>query len=512
MTRGVQPKDSVQSKGSAQPKDSVQPKDSAQPKGSAQPEARVVIIGNGMAGSRIAEEIHNLSPAARVTVFGAEPHPAYNRILLSEVLAGRAELEHAMLGSPPGIDTRTGVTVTGIDRQHRLVHTACGGAARYDTLVLATGSVPVLPPIPGLRPDLPGVEVFRTIGDCRRILDHGARTALVLGGGLLGLEAARGLAARGVKVTVVHGAAFLMERQLDPAGASVLARALAQLGIHIELGAMTVAVEGAFDADARFRGLRLADGRELHADLLVVACGTRPDVSLAATAGLRVERGIVVDDAMRTVTDRHIYAVGECAEHRGQTHGLVAPAWEQAAVAARRITGTDPAATYTGSRPIMRLKASGIELAAMGDTHVDDETAEVVYFSDATRGIYKKLVVRDGRLAGAILLGDVTTVGTVGQLYMRNAPLPPDRLGLLFAGLTTDAPADPAALPDSAVICHCNAVTKRTIRACVMAGASTVADVAARTRATTGCGSCTTTVTALINATLRPPNPNTGAA
>lgn len=473
---------------------------------------RTVIIGNGMAGSRVAEEIHNLSPSARVTVLGAEPHPAYNRILLSEVLAGRAELDHALLGSPPGVDTRTGVTVTGIDRQRRLVYTACGGAVRYDTLVLATGSVPLLPPIAGLRPDLPGVEVFRTVGDCRRILDHGARTALVLGGGLLGIEAARGLVARGIEVTVVHGAAFLMERQLDPAGGRVLARVLAQLGIHIELDAMTVAVEGALDADDRFRGLRLADGRELHADLLVVACGTRPEVSLAAAAGLRVERGIVVDDAMRTVTDPHIYAVGECAEHRGQTYGLVAPAWEQAAVAARRLTDTDPAATYTGSRPIMRLKASGIELAAMGDTDVDDETAEVLHFSDPTRGTYKKLVVQGDRLVGAILLGDVATVGTVGQLYVRGTPLPPDRLGLLFAGLDAGAPADPVAMPDSAVICQCNAVTKRAIRACLMAGASTVAEVAARTRATTGCGSCTTTVTALIDATLRPSNPNTGVA
>ena len=484
-------------------------------------EDRVLVVGNGMAGSRVAEEIHKLSPSTEVTVFGAEPHPAYNRILLSEVLAGRAELEHALLGSPPGIDTRTGVTVIGIDRRHRLVYTACGRAARYGTLVLATGSVPLLPPIPGLRPDLPGVEVFRTIGDCRRILDslgidatgvHGTRTALVLGGGLLGLEAARGLAARGVDVTVVHAAAFLMERQLDPAGGQVLARVLDQLGIRVELDAMTVAVEGAVDADARFRGLRLADGRELHADLLVVACGTRPDVSLAAAAGLRVERGIAVDDAMRTVTDPHVYAVGECAEHRGQTYGLVAPAWEQAAVAARHITGTDPAATYTGSRPIMRLKASGIELAAMGDTYVDDDTAEIVHFSDPTRGTYKKLVVRGGRLTGAILLGDVSTAGIVGQLYGRSAPVPPDRLGLLFAGFGAGSPADPAELPDSTVICHCNAVTKGTIRACVLAGAGTVGEVAARTRATTGCGSCVNAVTGLIDATLRPPAPKAGAA
>lgn len=464
---------------------------------------RVVVIGNGMAGARVAEEVHALDPAAAVTVFGAEPHPAYNRILLSEVLAGRATLEHALLGSPPGVHTRIGVTVTGIDRARRLVHTTEGGPVGYHTLVLATGSVPLLPPVPGLRQDLPGVEVFRTVGDCQRILEHGAGRAIVLGGGLLGLEAARGLAARGVDVTVVHAAPFLMERQLDPAGGRVLARVLTRLGIGIEVDARTERVLG----ERRFHGLRLADGRRLGAELLVIACGTRPDVTLAVAAGLHVERGVVVDDAMRSVSDPNVYAVGECAEHSGQVYGLVAPAWEQAAIAARRITGVDPAAAYTGSRPVMRLKATDIELAAMGDTDVDDEVAEVVYFADPSRGTYKKIVVRDGRLTGAILLGDVDTVGTISQLFGRGAPLPPNRLGLLFAGLAAGLTgpggavlADPAALPDATVVCQCNSVSKRAIRACVGAGCTTVAEVAAKTRATTGCGGCTGLVSALVEA------------
>lgn len=448
---------------------------------------RVVVVGNGMAGARLVDELCALDEDVQITVFGAEPNPPYNRILLSDVLAGRARFEHTLLGGQSDTDTRTGVSVVAIDRQRRLVHAEDGSQVRYDTLVLATGSVPLLPPIPGLSLHLPGVEVFRTIGDCRRILSSGARRAIVLGGGLLGLEAARGLAGRGIAVTVVHAAPFLMERQLDAAAGRVLARTLNKLGIRTVLDARTTQVLGT----EKFRGLLLADGSQLSADLLVVACGTRPDTALAKAAGLRVDRGISVDSSMRSVTDARVYAIGECAEHDGQLHGLVGPAWEQAAVAARRISGADPTCTYTGSRPVTRLKASDIELAAMGDTDATEDEAEVLHFADPSRGTYKKLVIKDGRLAGAILLGDVSTVGTVMQLFDRGCALPPERLGLLFAGLNSATPADPAQLPDSATVCHCNSVSKGAITTCVLAGARTVADVAARTRATTGCGSCT---------------------
>jgi len=460
---------------------------------------RTVVVGHGMAGARLVEDLRALDPDAAITVFGAEPDPPYNRILLSDLLAGRAAVDDLVLGGPSDVDIRSGVAACAIDRAGKVVTGSDGSQAPYDTLVLATGSDPLLPPIDGLRVDLPGVEVFRTLADCRRIMARPTGRALVLGGGLLGLESARGLAGRGIEVTVVHAAPFLMERQLDLAAGQVLARTLRQLGIQTWVDAATVRVLG----EDRFRGLLLADGRELHAELLVVSCGVRPNTGLARAAGLAVGRGIVVDETMRSVTDGSIYAVGECAEYAGQVHGLVAPSWEQAAVAAARISGVDPAARYLGSKLVTRLKAAGIELAAMGDTQVADDAGddgpEVVSFIDPTRGTYKKVVIRDGRLVGAILLGDVSTVGTVTQLYDREGALPPDRLGLLFTGLAGQGPPpDPMSLPDRATVCQCNSVSKSAIAACVLAGARTVADVAAGTRAGTGCGTCRDTVAALV--------------
>ena len=466
------------------------------------------MVGYGMAGARVAEDIRAADSDARITVLGAEPHPPYNRVLLSAVLAGRAAAGDIALGRPSDVDVRAGVPAVALDRLRRLVLAADGATLRYDALVLATGSDPVLPPVDGLRADLPGVAVFRTLDDCRRILARGARRAIVLGGGLLGLEAARGLAGRGVDVTVVHAGPFLMERQLDPAAGRVLARIFAGLGVRAFLDTRTVRVLGS----GEFRGLLLAGGRELAADLLVVACGVRPSVGLARAAGLLVRRGVVVDDAMRSVTDPRVYAVGECAEHAGRTYGLVAPAWEQAAVAAARISGADPAARYAGSTLVTRLKASDVELAAMGEVGAHEEDgdgAEVVHFADPARGTYKKLVIRDGRLAGAILLGDVSTVGLLTQIYDRGTPVPPDRLGLLFPavadGAAVDAgAADPAGLPDRATVCRCNAVSKGAVAACVLAGARSVTEVAARTRATTGCGGCADTVAALVRGLSAP--------
>ena len=466
------------------------------------PPGDVVVVGHGMAGARVVEDIRARDGAARITVLGAEPHPPYNRVLLSAVLAGRATVGDIALGGPSDVDVRAGVPAVAIDRRRRLVLAADGAELRYGALVLATGSDPVLPPVDGLRPDLPGVAVFRTLDDCRRILARGARRAIVLGGGLLGLEAARGLAGRGVDVTVVHAGPFLMERQLDPAAGRMLARIFAGLGVRAFLDTRTVRVLGS----GEFRGLLLAGGRELAGDLLVVACGVRPSTGLARATGLRVRRGIAVDDAMRSVTDPRVYAVGECAEHAGRTYGLVAPAWEQAAVAAARISGADPAVRYAGSTLVTRLKAADVELAAMGEAGAHDEDgdgAEVVHFADPARGTYKKLVIRDGRLAGAILLGDVSNVGLLTRLYDRGAPVPPDRLGLLFPavadGAAVDAAAaDPAGLPDRATVCRCNAVSKGAIAACVLAGARSVTEVADRTRATTGCGGCADTVAALV--------------
>jgi assimilatory nitrate reductase electron transfer subunit len=475
---------------------------------------RVVVVGNGMAGARVVDEIRRRDDRLQVTVFGAEPHAAYNRVLLSSLLAGTATVDDIRLAAAhdvaDGLVVHTGVTVRRIDRDRRLVVADDGTWAGYDVLVLATGSSAWIPPINGLVCDgglIPGATVFRTVGDCHEILDAAttANRVVVIGGGLLGLEAARGLTARGLEVEVLHHAGHLMERQLDPLAGKVLARTLADLGVRARVAVAAAGIEGA----DRVRGVRLADGTLLPADLVVIACGVRPEVTLARAAGLAVDQGIVVDDALRSVTDPEVYAIGECAQHDGQVYGLVAPAWEQAKVAADRVSGVDPAATYAGSRVVTRLKAAGVDLATMGETHLDadaaDETgAEVVQFSDPARGTYKKVVIRDGRLVGAILLGEIGTVGTVTQLFDRQSPVPPDRLALLFPGPRWGEPGAaeaerPAHIPDRATICQCNGVTKGAITRCWLAGASTTADVVAETRATTGCGTCRPTVEGIVD-------------
>jgi assimilatory nitrate reductase electron transfer subunit len=472
------------------------------------PSLRVVVVGNGMAGSRVVEEIRARDPERRIelTVFGAEPYGAYNRVLLSSVLAGKARVEDIYLAAPTwpgahGVRLHTGTPVVRIDRDRREVVAADGTVAAYDRLVLATGSVPWLPPIEGLtRPDgtpTPGVTVFRTVDDCHAIVEAaaGARRAVVIGGGLLGLEAARGLVGRGLAVEVVHATDRLMERQLDSGAADVLTRTLGELGVRVRVDARTECLVGG----DRVHGVRLDDGTTIGAELVVMACGVRPDVVLARAAGLEVRNGVVVDDTMRSVADPDVFALGECSEHAGQVYGLVAPAWEQAVVVAAHLTGADPAARYTGSRLVTRLKAAGVELAAMGDTQATSDEAEVLSFTDPARGTYKKVVLRDDRVVGAILLGQIDTVGTVTQLFDRGAQAPADRLSLLFAGRGGPAPVEnPARIPDRATVCQCNGVTKGAITACVLAGARTLPAVAAATRATTGCGSCAGSVEGIV--------------
>ena len=480
---------------------------------------RVVVVGHGMAGSRVVEEICARPGGERltVTVLGAERCPAYNRILLSEVLAGRHTADAIALGSPapgtrPGVHLRLGTPAVAVDPASRTVTAAGGGRHHYDTLVLATGSRPWLPPVPGLAgPEgalVPGAAVFRTLDDCQALIGaaSSARRAAVLGGGVLGLEAARGLAGRGLPVSVVHDAGHLMDRQLDRAAGRMLRRTLERLGVSVRVGARAEAVTTG--PDGRLTGLILAGGSRLVADLLVVATGVRPEVSLARAAGITVDQGVVVDDTLRSVSHPDIYAVGECAQHNGQVYGLVAPAWEQAAVVAARLTGAAPAARYTGSREVTRLKATGIELAAMGEATLpgtepgadgDGGGAEVVHFADPARGTYKKLVLRAGRVAGAILLGDTDTAGLVTQLFDRGAPAPADRVSLLFSGVGSTAGADdPGAMPPTATDCHCNGVPKAAVQACVRAGAGSVEEVAAATRATTGCGTCRGAVAGLL--------------
>jgi assimilatory nitrate reductase electron transfer subunit len=460
-----------------------------------------------------------------VTVFGAEPDSAYNRILLSNVLAGQARIEDIALTTARWyatneVDLRLGVEVTAIDRAARIVTGSDGSRTSYDMLVLATGSRPFVPPVDGLRDDagrfLPGTYVFRTLDDCRRLIEATGEPCptVVVGGGLLGLEAARGLAGRGLPVRVVHRAPHLMERQLDPVAGAVLARTVRTLGMDVHLDTTVVRVRA---VDGRVAAVELTDGRVLECELLVFSCGVVPETDLAAAAGLRVDRGIVVDEQLRSVTDPDVFALGECAQYDGVVYGLVAPAWEQASVVADVVTATRPDAEYAGSRLVTRLQVRGVQLASMGDVAAGADgagrdvglgavggaegngDAEVVQFVDPVRGTYKKLVIRKDRLVGAILLGDVSTVGTVTQAFDRGRPLPADRLPLLFTGVGAREPVvSPALLPADAKVCVCNAVTKATIVNCVLAGARCADDVAARTRATTGCGSCRDAVTGIV--------------
>ena len=467
---------------------------------------RVVVVGNGMVGSRFVADLleRDLDRDLDITVIGAEPGGAYNRILLSNVLAGAARPNDVTLASEAwyaaqGVTLRAGIEVVAIDRITRTVELADRSRLPYDVLVLATGSDPVVPPVPGLTNErsqlIDGAVVFRTLDDCAEI-ERRVRTAgraIVVGGGLLGLAAARGLVGRGVPVTVVQRGPCLMDQQLDLGASTVLARTLRKAGIDVVTDAVVRSVRGG-DVVC---GITLDDGTEIHGDLLVLCCGVRPRVGLARNAGLAVRAGIMVDDELRCITDRDIYAIGECAEHDGRIYGLVAPGWEQARVAATVVTGRQ--ASYAGSAVVTRLKAAGVELAAMGETVPDDE--DDIRFVDGAHGVYQKLVVRDGRLVGAILLGDTRAAGTVTQLFDRGGALPADRSALLMVRRNSPVTTvgSPTALPGQATICQCNGVTKTAICDAWQDGARCVDEIATQTRATTGCGTCRDTVQGLVD-------------
>ncbi|AHH94383.1 FAD-dependent oxidoreductase [Kutzneria albida] len=468
---------------------------------------RVVVIGYGMAGARLAEEIRRRDPAGdrvELTVLGAEPMAAYNRVLLSSVVAGTMSQDAVRLhehdwAQHHHVDLRLAATAVRIDRSRRQVVLASGEQVGYDALVLATGSSAWIPPTPGLVAEdgelAEGVVAFRTMADCERILESaraGAPVA-VLGGGLLGLEAARGLAGRGNLVTVVHPAGHLMERQLDGGAGRVLARTLSGLGIEFRIGqAATNYLPG--------DGLKLADGSHVPADLVVVSAGVRAETMLAADAGLSVDRGVLVDDALRT-SDPRVHALGDCAQHPGTVSGLVQPAWEQAAVLADLLTGTDPAARYRGTPVVTRLKARDVDLAALGEVHVDVDCAEaeVLCVADPARGRYAKLVLRDERVTGAILLGAPDAAAAVTQLFDRGAPAPSDRLALLLGRALPVAASGAGDIPAAAVICKCNTVSKGQLVSAWREGARSMSALAERTRATTGCGGCSDQVCGVLD-------------
>jgi nitrite reductase (NADH) large subunit len=366
----------------------------------------LVVVGNGMAGMRTVEEMLKLAPGAYdITVFGAEPHGNYNRILLSPVLAGEKSVGEIMLHTRDwyrdnGITLHAGDPVVRIDRQRRLVHAQSGLAVKYDRLLLATGSKPFIVPVPGHH--LPGVIGFRDLNDVDTMLAAASRggRAVVIGGGLLGLEAANGLHRRGMIVTVVHVTDSLMNQQLDRQAGALLKATLERKGLRIRLATQTSEIVG----DGRVEAVRFADGSELAADLVVMAAGVRPNIALAQEAGLHCERAIVVDDTLQTY-DPRVYAVGECVQHRRSTFGLVAPIWDQAKVCAAHLAGAGHR-RYVQQATATRLKVTGIDLYSAGDI-VGGEGSEDLVLRDRGAGVYKRLVVNGNRLAGAVLYGDV---------------------------------------------------------------------------------------------------------
>jgi nitrite reductase (NADH) large subunit len=425
----------------------------------------------------------------RITVFGDETHVNYNRIMLSSVLAGEKSLDDIVLNGLDWyrhneIDLHVGVRIVDVDPVARTVTGDDGTVTPYDTLLLATGSSAWMPPIKGL--DKEGVLTFRTLDDTRALLARAGpgTNAVVIGGGLLGLEAARGLQVQGCQVTVVHLMATLMERQLDSIGSRFLMARMKELGIHVLLGRSTTAITG----DECANGVEFSDGERLDANLVVVAAGIRPNVDLARKAGLAVKRGIVVNDFMET-SDPHIFAVGECVEHRGVCYGLVAPLFEQGRVLAATITG-HRGPIYTGTVPAAKLKIVGTDVFSAGDINGDDD--EPVRYEDPALGIYKKVALRDGRLAGVILVGDTSDSHRYMDWLRTGVDLADKRRHLLFPPPAADAGLDVAEMAESATICGCVGVTKGAIiQAIHERGLSTLSQLKESTRASTGCGSCT---------------------
>jgi len=451
---------------------------------------RLVVVGNGMAGMACLEQILTHAPRFQVTVFGDETHPNYNRVLLSSVLAGEKKADDIVINGPDWyrrhqIDLRVGVRIVDVDSQARTVTGNDGGVTPYDVLLLATGSSPWFPPISGLDKD--GVFAFRTLDDTRALLERAGKEtrAVVIGGGLLGLEAARGLQVRGCDVTVVHLLDTLMERQLDPCGGGYLRTRMENLGVRVLLGRSTSAILG----DTRVTGVAFADGSTIEADLVVVAAGIRPNIDLGRKAGLTVNRGIVVNDFMET-SDPDIFAVGECTEHHGICYGLVAPLFDQGKVLAATITG-NRGPTYTGTVQAAKLKIMGVDVFSAGEWS-DGPGVDTVKYEDAGLGVYKKLTLRDGRLGGVILVGDAADSHRYMEWLRTRADVTAQRRHLLFPPPSADSGGDVAQMADSATVCGCVGVAKGAIiHAIHERGVNTLSQLKEITRASTGCGSCT---------------------
>jgi nitrite reductase (NADH) large subunit len=467
---------------------------------------KLVIVGNGMAPGRMLEYLFEKAPGRyEVTIFNAEPRVNYNRLMLSPVLSGEKTYQDIITHDDDwyaqhGITLHKSAKIVSIDRAAKTVISANGITAAYDKLVVATGSSPFIIPVPGH--DLPGVMVYRDLDDVESMLEaaKAGGKAVVIGGGLLGLEAAAGLKQQGMDVTVLHLMPTLMERQLDPAAAYLLERAITARGIRVITKANTHAVVG----ETKVEGVKLDDGTVLDADIVVMAVGIRPSTQLAKESGLDVGRGILVDDAMRT-SDPDIFALGECVEHRNICYGLVAPLYEMAGVIADRLCGGD--ADYAGSVTSTKLKVTGIDLFSAGD-FAEGEGREEIVLRDAVGGIYKRLVIRENRIIGTVLYGDTTDGPWFFDLLKKGADISGMRETLIFGqayqgGSPLDPTAAVAALPDDAEICGCNGVCKgKIVGAITDKGLTSLDDVRAHTKASASCGSCTHLVEQVMQLTL----------
>lgn len=466
------------------------------------PRKRLALVGNGMTAARLLDELLAREGGRRfdITVFGEERGGSYNRILLGKVLAGASaqaiETKPASWYHERGVHLEAGVRVGRLDLASRSVETIEGRRHPFDLAVLATGSDALLPQLEGLpaTPGTPwpeGLHVYRTTVDAMRIraaLDRSQRV-VVVGGGLLGLEAAYVLRQQGADVTVLHRSSVLMNTQLDEPASLLLRAQVEGLGIGIEIGAAS----GLEVRQGRVFALRLEEGRTLPADLVVFAVGVRPRVEVAQASGLDVRRGVLVDDGLST-SSADVFAIGECAEHRGRTYGLVAPCWEQAQVLAKRLSGEAPELTYEGSRVYSRLKVAGVDVASMGLVHPESLDDEVVQVFERRRGVYRKLIVRDGRLVGAIMVGDPAAAATAVRAFDRGTPLPENVLDLFCS------PAAYARMADTGrEVCNCEHVDETTIRRAIGNGCDTVEALSSCTRAGTGCGSCRPELARLIS-------------
>ena len=467
---------------------------------------KLIVIGAGMASGRMLEHLFDQGDDWDVTLFNAEPRGNYNRLMLSPVLSGEKTYEEIVTHDAAwyeehGVTCRFGEKVAGIDRANQRVTTEAGEVLPYDKLVIATGSNPFIIPLPGH--DLEGVIAYRDLEDTNRMIALGEQEgakAVVIGGGLLGLEAAAGLQARGVDVTVVHLMGHLMERQLDEAAGYLLRKELVGRGIKVLCSTNSKQILG---EDGHVTGLELDNGTVLPCDLLVMAVGIRPNVALGQQAGLAVGKGIHVDDQMIT-SDEHILSVGECVEHDGAIFGLVAPLYDQAKVAAATLSGQE--ARFVQRNVSTKLKVTGCDLFSAGDFAEGDDREDIV-FRDPARGVYKRLVLKDNRLIGAVMYGDTADGNWFFGLMKDGESVEEMRDTLIFGpafqgGASGDPLAAVAALPDDAEICGCNGVCKGQITQAIKDGAGSLADIKAVTKASASCGTCTGLVEQVMAATL----------